>query len=183
MSAENTPLLPSTRSYVKVGLGGAGNYIPNHKMASSTPTPCPPRTEPTGAFYTGIGGAGNRASSRDRAFLSVEEDHERNELRRTSAATSWHHGIGGTGNQASSDDGSSRTSSVSSSSSLKSSGKIAERTGAADRIKQKIVEKWEARNQRVTLFQAWQRKLPTLERHTAADARSADSYDGFTVKC
>ena len=34
----------------------------------------------------------------------------------------------------------------------------------ADRLKEKIVKKWEARNQRVSLFDAWQRKLPTLSK-------------------
>lgn len=73
--------------------------------------------------------------------------------------------------------------SLSSSSSLRSSEKGSEKLSGADRTKEKIVEKWWARNQRVSLFQAWQRKLPTLESQTATDARSADSYDGFAVKC
>lgn len=90
---------------------------------------------------------------------------DRSLLRRGSAARSGHHGIGGAGNRASSDDGSFTCSSVSSSSGWKSNGKMS----AADRLKEKIVSKWEARNQRVSLFDAWQRKLPTLSNETTTD--------------
>jgi len=162
-STDITPLF-SIESFVKVGLGGAGNYVPKQKRTSSTPIPCPARTT-NAVFHTGIGGAGNTASSQNRAFLSVDEEMDRSLLRRGSAATSWHHGIGGAGNRASSDDGSFASSSLSSSSSWKSSG---EKSGA-DRIKEKIISKWEVRNQRVSLFDAWQRKLPTLSKETMTD--------------
>lgn len=52
---------------------------------------------------------------------------------------------------------------VSSSSTLKSVGEMGKGKGAADRLKEKIAGKWEKRNQRVSLFQAWQRKLPVNE--------------------
>jgi hypothetical protein len=178
---DSTPLIPSARSYVKFGLGGAGNYISSNKLAPSSPIPCPPHTtsQSPSLFHTGVGGAGNRTSSQDRAFLGAEEDVERSQLKRDSAATSWHHGIGGAGNRASSDDRSFTSSSLESSGSVKPREKL----GCADRIKEKIGEKWQARNQRVSLFQAWQRKLPTLERERVTEARSIDSYDGFAVKC
>jgi hypothetical protein len=41
--------------------------------------------------------------------------------------------------------------------------------GGADRLKEKIVGKWEARNQRVSLFDAWQRKLPMLSNEAKTD--------------
>lgn len=44
---------------------------------------------------------------------------------------------------------------------------ISERRGVADRIKGAIEEKWEKRNRRVSLFQAWQRKLPVTEKDAA----------------
>jgi hypothetical protein len=134
---EITPLY-STQSFVKVGLGGAGNYIPKQKITPSTPIPIQPHS----VFHTGIGGAGNYASSQDRVFLSAEEEFDRSQLRRGSAATMWHHGIGGAGNRASSDNGSFGSSSLSSKSSWKLSGKMS----GADRLKEKIAEKWEARN-------------------------------------
>lgn len=138
-STYNVPLMPSTRSYNKLDLGGAGN----------------------------------RTSSQDRAFVSNEACVEHIELRRKSA------GIDAARNHASSDDGRSASSSLSSLSSLKSGGK---ELSGADRLKETLIRKWEARNQRVSLFEAWQRKLPTIETETG-DARSVDNnLDGFAVK-
>jgi hypothetical protein len=180
---DNSPLMPSSRSYVKVGLGGAGNHIPRHNIISRASIPSLLRTtriESIGAFYTGIGGAGDHTSSQD---VRIEENPERIKLRQGSVATNWHHGKEGTRNRASSDESSSASSSLLSSTSSKSTGTMNEKLSGVDRIKEKIAQKWEARNQRVSLFQAWQRKLPTLQRELAIDARSADSYDGFVVKC
>ena len=165
-----TPLMPSSRSYIKVGLGGGGNYTPSYRT-NDAPIPSPPRTN--------LGGTGKKADSRSRAALNDQAEQERNALCRTSAATYGPHGIGGAGNRDSSEGGSSTTSSLSEASSLKSGGKV-ESKGAANRLKEVIVEKWERRNRRASLFQTWQKKLPVIDKGPA-EVRSAESFEGSAV--
>jgi hypothetical protein len=137
-SYTDTTLLVGT-GYIKTGVGGAGNFISRATLTPSIPMAIPARST-SNLFHSGIGGAGNRQQTQDRAYLTLVEDMDRTALRRGSAATSWHHGIGGAGNRAGSDDGSYASSSLSSSSSWKSTGKLS----GADRLKQKIIGKWTA---------------------------------------
>ena len=148
---ETTPLCRAQPS-VKVSMEGAGSCILKQNITSSTPMPI---RSPT-AFHTDIDEAGNPTSPQDRAFLSTDEEMDRSQLRRCRASTNWHHA----GNRTSTDDESFASSSLSSSSKWKSTGK----TSFGDRLKEKLAKKWEARNQRISLFDAWQRKLPTISK-------------------
>lgn len=131
---------------------------------------------------SGLNGERNRTTSQDSALLSAEKGTKRNEPRRTSTTTRLHHEISRAGNHAPSDDASWASKSSSSLSSLKSSGKDSGKMRGVNRLKEKMAMKWEARNRRIGLFEAWQRKLPVIEK-ASGDVRSADSCDGSAVKC
>ena len=95
-------LVPKKRtSYIKTGLGGAGNFRPKPDIFVTTRTAQPPLIPSLSSrrFSTGIGGVGNCREFNDRpAFGSKEEDF-RARVRGDHASVSFHHGRGGFGNR------------------------------------------------------------------------------------
>lgn len=95
-------LVPTSTTYLRSGLGGAGNY---HKTTSSntqfiTVTAQRPSIHRSSrSFYTGIGGFGNAASC-EGATIPPREELARKQMLRDNAPISWHYGIGGAGNRA-----------------------------------------------------------------------------------
>ncbi|KAF2490570.1 hypothetical protein BU16DRAFT_426993, partial [Lophium mytilinum] len=89
---------PSTsQTYIRSGIGGAGNW----KRAASIPSalPVPQITTPRhGSFSSGVGGAGNIHSTSTRRGLSADEELAREHAIKRSARSGWHTGIGGAGN-------------------------------------------------------------------------------------
>ncbi|KAI9760776.1 MAG: hypothetical protein M1835_000109 [Candelina submexicana] len=90
----------ATRTYVRSGIGGAGNYhladqlMPPTSIPSTVPIP-----RGNGHFSSGIGGAGNIHHASERAVLSSNEELVRARVRQRKAPTAYHLGIGGAGNR------------------------------------------------------------------------------------
>jgi hypothetical protein len=135
MSAFKTSTASSS-SYVKSGIGGAGNIRKSNTILPVQPTPRITVSRDSGIFLTGIGGIGNCHDLKERATVSYEEELALRELRKENAATTWHHGIGGAGNRASTESSRSTTPSIAMSS---HSGSPTTAQSSADKIKEKLV--------------------------------------------
>lgn len=162
----------TNNQYRKAGLGGAGNYHLVDDLPPYVPYETPRKNSAASNFTSGIGGAGNFHCVTEHASTTSSDSIRQERLCRDISQSSFHFGIGGSGNRAS------RASSHSSSSSSRQSSPTPPPPAYApsvasshttmdgfDRIKAhisaKIDAKIAARNSRVSLFKAWQRKLPT----------------------
>ncbi|KAI9769270.1 MAG: hypothetical protein M1840_004399 [Geoglossum simile] len=115
---EPLPSVPAT-NYIHGGRGGAGNYrrVDPTKRVSSTvaissrPASVDNRSQHSGVYSCGRGGAGNMYPDSERAMFSFDEELTRERAREEDAAPVYHVGRGGAGNFAkrqSGDDNSSR---------------------------------------------------------------------------
>jgi hypothetical protein len=153
------------RLYIKSGIGGIGNF---HRTSGAIPIPVAPRittTQSSGVFSTGIGGAGNSRTSKDRKTITPEEVLSRRSIQQDRAARNYHHGIGGAGNRASSNSNGSLSTSLASSA---SSGASTRRLSGVGRLQEKFD------NSKTSLLQAWQR--------TPADSVSLSSSASLSEK-
>jgi len=137
----STSSLVSTRepkSYIRYGIGGAGNYHKKTNMPSAPSTPAiAPRT--CGQFTSGIGGVGNIHYASERAILSFDEEVARGRAVQRNPSIVFHTGIGGAGNRTG--ERSTSASSTTSTSSAKSSGEFSEAPlpyGLVDRMQRKL---------------------------------------------
>ncbi|KZF21307.1 hypothetical protein L228DRAFT_240169 [Xylona heveae TC161] len=104
----------SSSSYVHYGIGGAGNYHRlDHPLPPIPRSPVPAWQDRPGIYSSGIGGAGNMRSSKDRPTISPEESLARFRLQEIHKPRSYYIGIGGLGNRASNHSSSSSSSSSS----------------------------------------------------------------------
>jgi hypothetical protein len=162
----------TNNQYLKTGLGGAGNYHLVDDLPPYVPCKMPRKNSAASYFTSGIGGAGNFHCVTEQASISSSDSIRRERLRRDNSPSKFHFGIGGSGNRAS------RASSHSSSSSSRepsppppppvytpSAASSHTTMDGFDRLKARISAKIDAkiaaRNSRVSLFKAWERKLPT----------------------
>lgn len=173
----------TNNQYLKTGLGGAGNYHLVDDLPPYSRYEMPRKNSGASNFTSGIGGAGNFHCVTEQVSISSSDSTRRECLRRDNSPGSYHFGIGGSGNRAGR--GFPRSSSSSSRQSSSPPPPPAYAPSAAsshttmdgfDRLKahisSKIDAKIMARNSRVSLFKAWQRKLPT---HPADHLRQTSS--------
>jgi len=147
-------------SYVRSGLGGAGNY---RKVTSDFPsrpsTPIHVVHRASGVFTTGVGGFGNFHHIQDQPNYSPQEIAIRDQLMKENAATVWHYGIGGAGNHGSRA-GSSNSSIREPSYEQKRPLLANSLPSNADKMKSGIAAKFESNSSRLSIFEMWQEKLP-----------------------
>jgi hypothetical protein len=138
---------------IRSGIGGAGNIHQVTPDMSATP-----RTaivlKPAGAFTSGIGGAGNAHKASEHAQIARDEAVRRERAVQHATPTNYHVGIGGIGNTRTSTD--TRSSSVVSSSAESYSSS----SSMAQKLKSTVLDHWHKRNERISLYEAWNRKLP-----------------------
>jgi len=86
-----------SQTYVRSGIGGAGNYLKATEVPSAPPVPqiIAPRH---GSFSSGVGGAGNIHSSSKRPVLCPKEEVAREQAIKRNVRPAYHVGIGGAGN-------------------------------------------------------------------------------------
>ncbi|KAI9718935.1 MAG: hypothetical protein M1812_003819 [Candelaria pacifica] len=88
------------RTFIRAGIGGAGNYHLADQLMPPTSIPSSvPISRSTGPFSSGIGGAGNIHHASERAIISSDEELIRARVRHRKAPTAYHVGIGGAGNR------------------------------------------------------------------------------------
>ena len=90
-------------SYVRVGIGGAGNWrkIDESLPAKTNPTTPLPRHRGATGFSSGIGGAGNWHRATEVAAISPVEAVSREQIRAENVPEGFFFGVGGAGNHTS----------------------------------------------------------------------------------
>lgn len=116
--APSTPTTHSRPTYIRCGIGGAGNWHKASSIPPSTPNPNNSIPTPTASstsphaplllphaapsspthFKSGIGGAGNIHAASARSVLDFEEELARHRAVERNAPAAFHVGIGGAGN-------------------------------------------------------------------------------------
>ncbi len=145
---------PTNRTYIRSGIGGAGNYHLADQVLPPTsilPSVTIPRN--SGHFSSGIGGAGNIHHASERAVLSSNEELVRARVRRRKVSAAYHVGIGGAGNRCRSRQCSSSecsSSSFESAPSLDNGGRLATASGA-DRLMWKLSQPFKRKRQSIEL--------------------------------
>ncbi|KAI9826834.1 MAG: hypothetical protein M1832_005773 [Thelocarpon impressellum] len=117
-SPESSSAGPSPRGYVRLGIGGAGNFRKLEPPMPPAYSPAPPsrvRARSPKTFSSGIGGAGNWRRVDQAAAISSYEAQVRDQVRAESASDGFFFGIGGAGNHASTSPGLRSTSALGSS--------------------------------------------------------------------
>ncbi|KAJ9664972.1 hypothetical protein H2201_004836 [Coniosporium apollinis] len=86
----------SISSYIKHGIGGAGNF---HQASEFSPAgPPAPYKRASGSFTSGIGGIGNIHHASERALLKFDEEVARGRAMQRKPSRTVRFGIGGAGN-------------------------------------------------------------------------------------
>lgn len=158
----------STTILIRSGIGGAGNYRQTKASQIITRAVQPIAPKTTGHFSSGIGGAGNSHSMSETTRISHEEFLRRERVRQYATPTNYHLGIGGAGNTRTTSSTASSSSSTLSSSSQRTSS-VKTNKSVVSKLKNSVLESWHRRNERVSLYDAWNRKLPTYPSSTNSE--------------
>lgn len=89
----------SAHKYMRMGIGGAGNYRKGANVAAAPPIPHMSAKRGTRVFTSGIGGAGNVHSANERSHVNFEEEIARSRALKKGSHQHVSFGIGGAGNR------------------------------------------------------------------------------------